>query len=61
MCPPPILMKLLIVVVEICSRGYKKCDTCFFYRPKNGLRGLKLPPKFALKIFFNISKNNLFF
>ena len=35
----------------------------FFYRPENGLRGWKLPPKFALKnnFFFNISENNYIF
>ena len=57
-CPPPILMKLKYV-----KKYTKKWDTCFFYRPKNGLRGWKLPPKFPLKnrFFFNISKNNYIF
>ena len=56
-CPPPILMKLKYV-----KKDLKKWDRCFVYRPKNGLRGWKLPPKFALKNrFFSISRKIIIF
>ena len=40
----------------------KKMRYGFFYRPKNGLRGWKLPPKFALKNrFVSISRKIIIF